>query len=86
MTTMTDERAMTRAREIANGECTLAWHEGDRGHRAIRISGCWPEDARRVGLAIQRALLGPADPETGLLPNPKRGFVEQSGWVGVWVR
>jgi hypothetical protein len=86
MTTMTDERAMTWAREIANGECTLAWHDGDRGHRAIRLTGCRPEEARRIGMAIQRALLGPSDPETGLLLNPKQGFTEQSGWAGVWVR
>jgi hypothetical protein len=85
---MTDDQMMAKAREVAGDDCALTWYGGDYKHRAIRITGCSPEEARRIGMAIQTALFGPADPETGLLPiDPRhRGFGSQADWAAVWVR
>lgn len=86
--TQTDDELMARAVATANDRCSLAWHEGDHGHRAIRISGCFPESAREIGMEIQAALFGPADRETGLLPLRFKGcgYASQAGWAAVWIR
>jgi len=84
----TDEEAITIAREVAADRATIAWHDGDPGHRGMRITGCYPEQARAVGSEIESRLFAGRDPETGLYPadSGSIGYTEQAGWACVWIR
>lgn len=84
----TDEEAFAFASEIAKDQATLSWHEGDDGCRAIRITGCYPEDAARLGDEIERRLFRGRDRETGLYPAEagQVGFSCAAGFAAVWIR
>lgn len=91
-TTIADDECMATARAVVAqtswSDCTaLEWHDGEHGHRAIRLYGpIYPENARWLGSLIEKAIFGLRDPETGLYGRRHVGFVQQAGFAAVWIR
>lgn len=44
------------ARTAASDRCTVSVHVGDRSHRAIRVAGCFAQDARDICSDISKAI------------------------------
>ena len=65
------------AKEIAGDRCTVKLHHGAGSARAIRITGCFPEQAADVGREIEAALQA-----TG---NQYAGFRLAAGFAAVWI-
>jgi len=64
----------------ANGRCEVAIHAGDKGHRAVRITGCFTDDARDIANDIAAAL-------TKIIRKDGYPVVRtDAGWCAVWYR
>ena len=69
---MTARTALRIAKQVAGKDCKVSLHRGDRHNRAIRISGCFPDEARAIGREIEKAL----EVKDGLRIDP--------GFAAVW--
>lgn len=66
------------AKRIAGDRATVSVHQGEHGHRAIRITGCFADEARAVAREIAAAL-----------PERRGGYpsvTTAAQFVAVWYR
>lgn len=80
----TTDEMLQIAKTVAGERATVSLYAGSK-QTAIRITGCFAEEARPVGMDIARALFGQPDCETGLWKNPRVGYEYSPPYALVWL-